>query len=461
MARVSPRPAPNHLAWHLLAFFVVIVGSLWSLAEGWKRIADPHVGPTRTWVDVVMFSEPGFAERCGSEESVVVTVVHDPQKEEWIKEGSEDYMHACPNTQVRMIMRPDLRAINEIESGQLKPTLWAPSDQLFASNLEEHWQLAHPDTPLEYGPSLLYSPLVVVLWTDRVEALEQLGLHVSQQDTLFADLLCAGVERVSPSMGSPRSNVPIQWADWWRAAFTPPRQRPASPSLDELREWGRVEVEHMLPTRTSIGATTLILMAHDYLWSLAPYSIETPSEFDDALHALEEQIEGWLRRCEAGQEDFRGRPRVLAQHLLLLGGTRFDGVVITENFALEMLATLDSTTTGPARARVLYPRSTLINSHPTVFFPGKSTEIEAAERFVQYLMRRSSQDRAISFGFRPGDQTLSIRDARTKNNPFLGLRRYGVAMDLGVDVDIEQPPRPGRTSLRTLIESWSNATGRY
>jgi len=458
MARQRTRSRSNLLVRQLVILAAVVVVVVISTQDLWVRLTRPNEGPARTWVDYIVLAEPDFAERCGAEESIRIMVVHSPDQSAWLQAGAEHFMLACPNTQVRLIERTDFDAIEAIESGELEPTLWAPSDEVFAWYLEDRWVIAHPGAKvsLEYGPSLLRSPLVLVVWTERLGALDRLWPRASQDPTFFAGLVCAGLDPSSGWQDALSSKAPAEWSEWWNAAFTAPRRFPASPTEAELRSWGRVDFEHLSPTRAPIGAITAMLMAHGFVRYSEAEEFETREDFEHALEASNYALEGWVEGCEANQESFEGSPRRLAQHMLMLDTGSFDGIFVPENFALEMLAMLDAAESGPPRARVIYPRYTLSTNHPTVYFPGSEGQRAAARRFTDLLVGAEAQTRAVESGFRPGDETLSVRDAEVEHNPFLELRHFGVTLR----PELREPPRLGRAMLRELIETWSDATGR-
>jgi hypothetical protein len=86
----------------------------WLGYQTWQHLVHPNEQPSRAWIDDRSYSDPEFVARCGPEVELHVTIVHSPEKTEWIEHAAEAYMRRCVNTQISLIAREDLHALDEL-----------------------------------------------------------------------------------------------------------------------------------------------------------------------------------------------------------------------------------------------------------------------------------------------------------------------------------------------------------
>lgn len=439
-----------------LAATLAFMGGLsWVL---WERMTEPNLRPGHTRIGNVVMASASFEERCGAAELALVDVIHGEDGASWIEEGTAIFMEDCPNVQVRSYEMSDAEAMAAIESGTLVPALWVPSSSMLADHLEERWGSERP--AIERGGSLLRSPLVLLLWEDRARALDVLAPELADDPSVWARLACAGVppRRVGPVVDDEPAQ-PRTWIEWWSGAFPSPRQMPEQPAPSTLERWGEVRVEHAMPSRSSDGTLVLLLLAHSYAAAeLGEEALADVEALEDALDARQEALEDWLRRCEGDRHELVETAEALTERMFQLDAQGHDGVVTTERLALEVLARIGRHEEGLSRARVVYPRSTIVQDHPAVWFAvDDESAREGAERLVAYLQGPRMQRSAIRLGFRPGDSSVSIHDDGLRPNPFLELRRFGARLGL----DLHELPPVSRERLRRLVDAWRSATGRH
>ena len=422
-----------------------------------ERMLDPNVEPGHTRIGDVTMALPTFDERCGEAEHALVDVIHSEDKAGWLIDGTALFMQECPNVQVRLHAMSDHEAMRTIESSELVPALWAPSDSIFVDHLEERRPSLAP--ALTRGPSLLRSPLVVLLWEDRLAALDVLLPDLAGRASAWAELACAGVSHVAESpVNELETERPIPWAEWWNDRFPVPERLPAQPSIETLERWGRVDVLHATPSRSSDGALALMLLAHAHAAAeTGAEAVASQAGLDDALELRQEAFASWLRRCEAHHDALLDTAEILTERMFQLDSQGLDGAITPEYLALGMLARA-GTHEELNRARVLYPRSTLVVDHPVAYFAVRDEQAQdGARRLVEFLRGTRTQRAAIRLGFRPGNPEVTILDGDLRPNPFLELRRFGTMPDL----DVVEVPRVSRDRLRTLVETWEDVTGRH
>lgn len=466
--------------------------------------------------DVQVSSTPAAqSELCGpslpDQRPVVVEMLYSEDTRAWIEFAADRYSRLCPNIQIKPTAMEDVSAINEILSGKLRPTVWAPADELSLRYLDHRWfsQTSQHLYVLSDKRELVASPLVLLIWEDRLRVLSNILRRERSSEGQWVRGLCPLVPRVPTLTGLPtEAMVPGKWADWYAPLLAAPaaaqpeeekgkrrrqsalaaqsaevsRIRPPGdgilPDIETLRTWGRVKIGHTWPTRHASGAAVLYLMAHGYVLppvrgeSAAQLSTPVDSdaeagdapplgsaedgEFEQAWASKKIDFAKWLRRCEAGLDTPPLSTLELPAAMANQGAEKWDAVITYEHVALPYLDRADTYSKNLMRMAVIYPRPTLVARHPAVIFPSDPAQQDAAQRWLRFLQSKPMQYHAITLGFRPTHPEVSMRDPVVEMNYFLRLRRYGISPA----PRIIEPPLPQGSSLNELILLWGDTMGR-
>jgi Bacterial extracellular solute-binding protein len=461
--------------------------------------APPELIDTRT-------SASDRIEICGpptnATRAVAIEMVYGDDMRPWIEAANDAFLHLCPDIQVKITAVPDIAAADAIFAGELKPVLWAPTDELSVRYLEHRWKQRKDALPFraDRSTSLVESPLVVLIWQDRLRLLSGLLHEDHSNEGLWVRAPCALISRDPDVTGVPvEAMVPGTWFDWYRPFVTPlnvpppvgggrrraavaaPPLQPISdeplPTLDEVKTWGRVKIGRARPTHDSAGAAALYLMAYDYALppterqALMPRPANGPPPGTDARRGGDEQLMRafekafaenktsfgkWLRRCEAGQEAPTAATPDVTLDMFDVGPSLYDAVVTYEHLALPLLKRVDAHADVLRKLIVLYPEPTLLARHPAVMFEASAAQKEAARLWLRFLLSKDMQERAIDVGFRPVNPEVTIRGYNEDSNQFLRLRRYGVL----IQPHFVEAPRAGGSQIQELLTLWGEVTGR-
>lgn len=446
----APRTRLVRVVGEALAFVAAlggIVGLVALFVVGYHREAGSLPGPVFT-------ADPAGDAMCPrvppGRPPLIVDVVHGEGAQAWLAEATEQFMRRCPAVAVRLTAHEDLDAARAILRGELRPTVWAPEEDLSIDYLAARWRA---DEQLFHGDerrSLARSPLVLLAWEDRLRALEVLHGASNDGASVWSDVLCTLVPRAPTTAGDRDAMVPGNWRGWYQSLTPPPRERPDAgppPGLSDLdpaqlAEWGGVRFMFASPSHAASGAATLVLLA-------------APFVGDDG--APEPALGDYLERCRAGLAAPPSSARGLAEALRTGGPGRIDGVVLHEHrvfTALERAATL-----GPSDLRVAYPQPTLIAHYPAVLLwpddPSRAAELEVARRWLDFVTSEAVQRRAVSFGLRPADPAVALGELDLIDNPFRALLSAGVRLD----PPLTEPTRPSGATLRALLKAWNAVIG--
>lgn len=444
---------------------------------------------------------------------IPVSMLYSDDKQAWIEDAAQTFSKLCPNIQVKLTVMGDIASADAMLTGEQKPTLWAPADDLVVRYLDARWKKEKPNQKPLFDPMqqirIAASPMVVLMWKNRVQVLSRIGSQRSYAHGPWVTIGCTRVPIQPILEGMAISDmVPGTWIDWYNPLLPPPPEpkerfswtpkpakpieakvedtqafyRAAFPTLDQIRSWGRVKIGHTSPTRSAAGLEAIYLMAYDYVLPYKERPVEMLKahgealanpvyrgrvfssdlgrpEFERALAEKKPMFGKWLRRCEAGLDPAPKSARLLTDTLFSVGEKRFDAVVTYEHLIFKVFKNIDMYAGTMATLEVLYPEPTVMNQHPVVSIDeAAQTDAQklSAKKWLDYLRSVDIQKRAIEYGFRPVNEEVSIREYDSEDNPFLRYRRYGVDFDRPVI----EPPRLDGEAVFDLVRIWEDATGR-
>jgi ABC-type sulfate transport system substrate-binding protein len=168
---------------------------------------------------------------------------------------------------------------------------------------------------------------------------------------------------------------------------------------------------------------------------------------------LDPKYQKWVGEVEKGVTKFETSTGTFMTDMIRFGPSKFDIAVVYESNAIGQL--------GNAQGRwgdlhVYYPTETLWSDHPAALLQGDWVTPEqkaAARTWLAFLHGRPMQERALAYGFRPGDTAVPLL-TQDPNNPFVKYAGYGVKVDI--------PPAatpPDATVLRNLMQMWTRTVG--
>jgi hypothetical protein len=442
---------------------------------------------------------------------VAITMLYSDDKRPWIEHALDRFSQLCPFIQVKLTAMADIASADAILSGTQEPMLWAPADDIVLEYLDARWKRANkPDKPVFDATSrvsLVQSPLVMLIWNERLQAIDAIMAQQKSEQGAWATLICPMVPAKPALQGVALVDmVPGTWGAWYDQAIpapqptkkprvaprkapepkpedTTPVYRAPLATREQIRSWGRVKFAHASPSHSAAGLEALYLMAYDYLVPLqertgaAAVSAQDPStqtdapsglqptdinknRFQRAFDAQKQPFASWLRRCEAGLEAPSSSAGQLTSAMIHVGESRYDAVVTYEHLTFDAFERINDFPGVLSDVRIIYPQPTIMNSHPVVFLNPSDTLTDVqklyAHKWLAYLRSEEMQRKSIEYGFRPAIPQISIRSYESDANPFMRLRRYGVRFDL----DLAEPPRLDPGAIHELIQTWKDATGR-
>lgn len=449
-----------------------------------SQLLDEHLTDARRQMRCGLPSKDGRA--------IPISMVYSDDMRAWVELAVDRFSAVCPSIQIKLTALPDIEAADDILEGRLSPTVWAPTDEFALRYLDHRLKQRGQKTPFRIvdAKELVFSPIVSLIWQDQLRVLTKILAEERSPEGQWMRTLCSQIPREPVTVGvAIEDMVPGNWLSWYAPLAVavvnkkgiqipvPLVTDEPIPGAEALRAWGRVKIAHAKPTRDSAGLSTLYLMAYDYVLPPAervvrsPHKDEEPAPADEEerytqgilAHRLETALEQkksalrtWLRRCEAGLDATPKTSLALTTAMFNTGPSLYDSVITYEHLALPYLDRVDSHAAAMRKLVIVYPEPTLIARHPAVLFSATPQQQEAAQRWLQFLLSKQIQEKAIEAGFRPVNPDVTIRGYNVEQNRFLRLRRYGVM----VEPRLVEAPRTDGGLLQELIALWGEVTGR-
>ncbi len=382
----------------IVAGFLVAVGAIVMFTlRGAPSLSAPATEPT-----------PSAKPQGGP--AVHISLLYATEEKEWLQAAMAEYASQHPDVEVELIGKGSLDAAQAILDGKLTPTLWNPADTLVLEMLASDWETKNhtqlfgqeDDAP----QPLLLTPLVFVVWEDRAQALMS---HATGP---------LGFRAIHDAVASPRG---------W-------------PVVGGKSEWGFVKLGHTDPTRSNSGLQTLLLMTLEY-WN--------KREGLAVADLLDPAYQAFVRETERGVTRFEASTGTFMQDMVRFGPSKYDIAVVYENLAISQIENAQGRW---GNLRVYYPATTLWSDHPIAILNGPwvtKAQRSAARAVVSYLRSHPIQQRALGFGFRPGDPSVPIRTSDAQN-PYNRLAQFGLKLDVP-----PVAPVPEGAVIRNMMMMWS------
>lgn len=340
---------------------------------------------------------------------VEITMLYGTDKKDWVDAAAESFRRAHPEIKLTLVARGSMEGAQAILDRRDRPTVFSPADSLALNMLASDWKNkgreplfaeAGDDAP----SSLVMTPLVFVAWDDRARALVKDSGEVSWK-------------AIHKATSSPQG---------WTGVGGKP-------------EWGFVKLGHTDPTRSNSGLQAVMLMALD----------ETGKPTLETSDLVDPKVQSFVRQIEKSVPSFEASTGTFMNEMVRFGPSKYDIAVVYENLAIAQIATAQARW---GTLRVVYPKTTMWSDHPAAVLTADWVTPEqraAAHVWLAHLRSRPVQERALAFGFRPGDTAVPVRTADPEN-PFTKLARYGVR------VEVPHAARtPDGATVRTATTMWT------
>ncbi len=310
-----------------------------------------------------------FPSEAPPEKTLTLVFTYGSEKQKWIEALTKDFLATKPKTKggslikVQALPMGSGDCVNEVLSGKRQPHLISPASAAFLK-LGTAESQAKFGKPLIGEPvNLVLSPVVIAMWKPMAEAL-----------------------------GWPEKAV--GWKDIQQMALNP--QGWASRGFPQ---WGAFRFGHTHPEYSNSGLISVlaeVYAATGKVRGLEQVDVQKP-ETAAYLEQIEHAVVHYGESTGFfGRKMFSGGPQYLS------------AAVLYENMVIESTAEPNL----PFPVVAVYPKEgTFWSDHPAAIVDRDwvtPEHREAAKQYLEFLTARPQQERAMKFGFRPGDVSIPL-----------------------------------------------------
>lgn len=349
------------------------------------------------------------------------------EKREWLSAAYELFMKRKMNIvraadsrgnigdrtfDINIVYTGSVASGDEIALGDSDYTVWSPASSMFRGIVSE----AYAGSVFESEDPLVYSPLVHLIFQDTIDKMTKLGIKEINFVTL--------AKFYRDEQHDNRSHLYEDETKMFKYATT---------SGD-----------------SNSALTSLFMMAYDYFANRNQrLQILSEGNLNDA------EFQGFLSYLKSRlvtPSSSTGTLGVKMANFSNSGGREFEGALIYENLAVTRV--LKQLGANNVKARIVYPKYSLMTDHPYYIITHKTTPSQrlAAAKFRDFLLSKEVQTIAVEqFGFRPSSDQVS---AKAQTKAFADFVKSGLAQDLDTSTNFINPPTP--RTIRLLRELYRN-----
>ncbi|RMH00658.1 MAG: VWA domain-containing protein [Chloroflexi bacterium] len=314
-------------------------------------------------------------------DTVLVTLASSSTKANWIDEIVAEFNNSGHTTSsgktIIVEATPVLSggSMNDIINGNIQPIAWSPGDDSWVLQLNETWEQQY-NKPIasQPCPSTIYTPLGIAMWRPMAEVLGWPNKPIGWQT--IVDLAAN----------------PDGWGSYGRP------------------EWGKFRFGHANPVYSNAGLLTMTSFVYGMAGKtteLTPADVYTP------------EIENAMRTLEQNTSKYGTITTALLDLMARQGPGYLHAVATFESDTVRMNLERADELTFPL-AFIFPSEGTFWGNHPYCILDNAdwvdAEEAEAARIFLDYLLEREQQEKAINHLLRPLDSTIPLHAPLTLEN---------------------------------------------
>jgi len=306
-------------------------------------------------------SQAEFGNYSGDKLELVFT--YGSEKEKWINDATADFNRGEHKTAagkrifIKTIPMGSGEAIDEVMEGRRQPDLISPASAAFIKLGNAQSQSKYGKDLIASTDNLVLSPVVIAMWKPMAEALGW-------------------------------GKKPIGWSDILALARSPKGWEEHG-----YPQWGSFKFGHTHPQFSNSGLISLfaeVYAASGKTAGLTQADVEKP-------HTAE-----FLAGIEKSVVHYGSSTGFFGRQMFSSGPQYLSAAVLYENMVIESY----SQTNLPFPVVAIYPKEgTFWSDHPVGIVERDwvtPERREAAKIYVQFLLQKPQQEKAITYGFRPG-----------------------------------------------------------
>jgi Ca-activated chloride channel family protein len=305
---------------------------------------------------------------------IEVSILYGSEKQAWLEPLVKEFNEASNRTPdgqeiiIKATPMGSIESVRGIIDGTFQPTVWSPASSIYIPVANAEWKKTHADQLVTGTPNdLVLSPVVIAMWRPMAQALGWPDKRLGWED-------------IANLASSP---------DGWQAYGHP--------------EWGPFKFGHTHPAYSNSGLVSII--AESYAGAgkqrgLNEADLKNP------------ELANFISAVESGVIHYGTSTGFFATRMFERGPSYLSAAVIYENLIVEQEARRLDGTSSQIPVVAIYPKEgTFWSNHPYAVLnaPWVTDEQKlAAVTFESFLLDRSAQLKALEYGFRPADPSISL-----------------------------------------------------
>jgi hypothetical protein len=350
---------------------------------------------------------------------IEIGVAFGTEKRTWFEWAVQEFALRKEGAGIQVNLMPmgSEEAAHAILDGNKRVHVWSPASSLYGVIFRRDWEAKGRVSPFARQEKLALTPMVIVIWKSRYQALCARCPEISLKTIDFAMRTKGG---------------------WGQIAAKP--------------QWGRFKFSHTHPNQSNSGLMTLLLMSYEYFHKTADLSVREimTEDFQDYLEGFERGVTGMSDSSGGLTKLLSHSTGDLMKEMVLEGPSRYDALLVYESVAIDYLSSAEGRWEP---LQVIYPPCNLWSENPYYILNTSWTtpaHQKAAEAFLKFLMTEPSQVKALEHGFRPGNPAVPIKGP---NSPFVRHAANGLAIEVSSICEVPAPE-----VIDNLLESWIRNT---
>lgn len=324
--------------------------------------------PAPRTVDRGSSEDPQLPESV-QENAVSIMFTYGSEKQKWIDSVTKDFHATNPKTKdgraivVQALPTGSGDCVNEVLSGKRKAHIISPASAAFLKlgAAESQSKAGKPLTG--ESVNLVLSPVVIAMW-----------------------------EPMAKALGWPDS--PVGWKDIQQMAMTP-----RGWAAKGFPQWGEFRFGHTHPEYSNSGLISVLAEV---------YAASGKVRGLDLADIRQPQTAEYLRQIESAVVHYGESTGFFGRKMFSGGPQYLSAAVLYENMVIESVSEKEL----PFRMVAIYPKEgTFWSDHPAAIVDRDwvaAEHREAAKIYLDFLTARPQQERAMQFGFRPGDVSIPL-----------------------------------------------------
>lgn len=315
-------------------------------------------------------SKPESETPVAPKNSLELVFTYGSEKEKWINEVTATFNHAEHRTSggkaifVRAIPMGSGEAIEEVIEGRRQPHIVSPASAAFIKLGNAQSQSRFGKDLIGSTDNLVLSPVVIAMWKPMAEA-----IGWGKKPIGWADILALARSQKG-----------------WEAYGYP--------------QWGSFKFGHTHPQFSNSGLISLFAEVYAGSGKTAGLTVADVNK---------PQTAAFLSGIEKSVVHYGSSTGFFGRQMFVNGPQYLSAAVLYENMVIESYSQAGSL---PFPVVAIYPKEgTFWSDHPIGIVERDwvtAEHREAAKVYIQYLLQRPQQERAIAYGFRPGAVDVSL-----------------------------------------------------